>query len=53
MKKQIPEFCSEEDERKFRAKNDSTEFIDWQSSQKRRIPKLKRSPNLPSLTKVD
>jgi predicted DNA binding CopG/RHH family protein len=42
-KKQIPMFRSEEDERKFWAKNDSTEFIDWQSGQKRRFPNLKPS----------
>jgi len=43
MKKQIPRFRSEEDERKFWAKSDSTEFIDWQSGQKRKFPTLKPS----------
>lgn len=42
-KKRIPKFHSEEDERKFWAKNDSTEFIDWQSAYKRKFPKLKPS----------
>ena len=42
-KKQIPEFPSEEDERSFWAKHDSTEFIDWQVAQKRRFPNLKPS----------
>jgi predicted DNA binding CopG/RHH family protein len=42
-KKQIPKFRSEEDERKFWAKNDSTDFIDWQSGQKRKFAKLKPS----------
>jgi predicted DNA binding CopG/RHH family protein len=42
-KKQIPRFRSEEDERKFWSKNDSTEFIDWQSGQKRKFPTLKPS----------
>jgi predicted DNA binding CopG/RHH family protein len=42
-KKQIPKFRSEEDERKFWAKSDSTEFIDWQSGQKRKFPTLKPS----------
>ncbi|MGA3190162.1 MAG: BrnA antitoxin family protein [Bryobacteraceae bacterium] len=42
-KKQIPSFRSEEDERKFWAKNDSTEFVDWQAGQKRRFPNLKPS----------
>ena len=42
-KKQIPEFRSQEDERTFWAKHDSTEFIDWQSAQRRRFPNLKPS----------
>jgi predicted DNA binding CopG/RHH family protein len=42
-KKQIPKFRSEEEERKFWGKNDSTEFIDWESSRKRRFPNLKPS----------
>jgi predicted DNA binding CopG/RHH family protein len=42
-KKQIPKFRSEEDERQFWAKNDSTEFLDWQSGQQRKFPKLKPS----------
>jgi predicted DNA binding CopG/RHH family protein len=42
-KKQIPKFASEEDERKFWAEHDSTEFIDWQAAQKRRFPNLKPS----------
>ena len=42
-KKQIPEFRSEQDERNFWAGHDSTEFIDWQSAQKRRLPNLNPS----------
>ncbi len=42
-KKQIPEFRSEEDERKFWAEHDSTEFIDWKSAQRGRFPNLKPS----------
>jgi predicted DNA binding CopG/RHH family protein len=42
-KKQIPKFRSEDDERKFWAKNDSTEFIDWQYGRKSKFPKLKPS----------
>jgi predicted DNA binding CopG/RHH family protein len=43
MKKQIPEFRSEEDERDFWAKHDSTRFVDWQAAQRRRFPNLKPS----------
>jgi predicted DNA binding CopG/RHH family protein len=42
-KKQIPKFHSEDDERQFWAKNDSIEFIDWRSAQKRKFSKLKPS----------
>ena len=42
-KKQIPEFRSEEDERNFWAEHDSTEFIDWRSAQRHRLPYLKPS----------
>lgn len=41
--KRIPEFRSEEDERTFWAEHDSTEFIDWQSAQRRSFPSLKPS----------
>ena len=42
-KKQIPEFQSEEEERSFWAKNDSTEYIDWSSARQRRFPNLRPS----------
>jgi predicted DNA binding CopG/RHH family protein len=43
MKKQVPEFRSEDEERRFWAKHDFTEFIDWQAAQRRRFPNLKPS----------
>jgi predicted DNA binding CopG/RHH family protein len=42
-KKPVPKFRSEEDERNFWAKHDSTRFIDWQAAQRRRFPNLKPS----------
>ncbi|MGI8959695.1 MAG: BrnA antitoxin family protein [Bryobacteraceae bacterium] len=42
-KKQIRKFPSEEDERRFWAEHDSTDFIDWQSAQRVRFPNLKPS----------
>ena len=39
----VPSFRSEDEERKFWAEHDSTEFIDWQSAQHRRFPNLKPS----------
>jgi predicted DNA binding CopG/RHH family protein len=42
-KKTIPRFQSESEEQEFWAKHDSTEFVDWQSAQKRRFPNLKPS----------
>jgi predicted DNA binding CopG/RHH family protein len=40
-RKPVPEFRSDDSERKFRAEHDSTEFIDWQSAQRRKFPNLK------------
>ncbi len=40
-KKPAPEFQSEDEEREFWAKHDSTELIDWQSGQRRKFPNLK------------
>lgn len=42
-KKQIPKFRSEQAERDFWAGHDSTDYIDWQSAQRRRFPNLKPS----------
>ncbi|MBV9227478.1 MAG: BrnA antitoxin family protein [Acidobacteriaceae bacterium] len=40
-KKQIPEFRSEEEERKFWATHDSTRFINWCTAQRYKLPNLK------------
>jgi hypothetical protein len=40
-KKLVPEFRSEDEERRFWARHDSTEFIDWQSGSRRKFPNLK------------
>jgi predicted DNA binding CopG/RHH family protein len=40
-KKPIPRFPSEDGVREFWAGHDSTEFIDWQSAQRRKFPNLK------------
>jgi predicted DNA binding CopG/RHH family protein len=42
-KKHVPQFRSEDEERSFWAEHDSTEFIDWQSAERRRFPHLKPS----------
>ncbi len=42
-KKRVPEFRSEEEEREFWAKRDSTEFIDWQAAGRHKFPNLKPS----------
>ena len=41
MKKKIPEFKSEGDERKFWATADSTEYVDWTSGSRNRLTRLK------------
>ncbi len=48
MKKQIPKFKSEDDERKFWAKEDTTEYIDWSQARQTKFPKLK--PSLRSIS---
>jgi predicted DNA binding CopG/RHH family protein len=48
-KKRIPEFQSEDEERRFWAEHDSTDFVDWASGTGRRLPNLKPTPRTISL----
>jgi predicted DNA binding CopG/RHH family protein len=41
MKKKIPEFKSEAEEFEFWSKHDSTEYVDWPTAQRVKLPKLK------------
>lgn len=43
MKKRIPDFKSEDDERQFWATADSTEYVDWAAGKRRKLPDLKPS----------
>jgi predicted DNA binding CopG/RHH family protein len=43
MKKKVPEFRNEEDERKFWASADSTEYVDWASGKRTKLVQLKPS----------
>ena len=47
--KKIPKFKTEDEERKFSAKADSTEYIDWSASEVQTLPKLKPSTKTISL----
>jgi predicted DNA binding CopG/RHH family protein len=47
--KEIPHFDSEEEERAFWAKADSTEYIDWDRAESVSFPKLKPSTKVISL----
>lgn len=40
-KKPMPKFRTEEEEAQFWAEQDSTEYIDWRSAERRKFPKLK------------
>jgi predicted DNA binding CopG/RHH family protein len=40
-KKPVPESWSEDEERAFWAGHDSTEFIDWPSAERRKLPNLR------------
>ena len=43
MKKKIPEFKNEDEERKFWATADSTEYLDWQAGKRKKLVQLKPS----------
>jgi predicted DNA binding CopG/RHH family protein len=43
MKKKIPEFKSEDSERKFWATADSTEYVEWSSATRGKLTRLKPS----------
>jgi len=43
MKKKIPKFSSEAEERKFWQQNDSSEYIDWSDAEEVLFSKLKPS----------
>ena len=41
VKKKLPDFKSEDDERRFWATADSTEYVDWPSGKRRKLVQLK------------
>ncbi len=49
MKKRIPKFKSEDKEREYWAKQDSTEILDWDKAKKAVLPNLKPSTKTISL----
>jgi len=49
MKKKLPNFDTEDQEREFWSKSDSTEYIDWSKAEKTILPKLKPSTKKISL----
>ena len=40
-RKQIPKFESEDQERRYWAQHDSSEFVDWAGAERRRFPNLR------------
>ena len=49
MKKKIPKFKNEDEERAFWAIHDSTEFVDWKMAKRTLLPNLKPSVKTISL----
>ena len=49
MKKKMPKFTSEEEERKFWSKADSTDYLDWSSAKRIVLPELKPTQQTISL----
>jgi hypothetical protein len=45
MKKKLPEFKNEDDEREFWATADSTEYVDWPLGKRKKLDRLKPSLN--------
>jgi predicted DNA binding CopG/RHH family protein len=43
MKKQVPKFDNEDQEREFWATHDSTEYVDWRKAKRVVLPNLKPS----------
>ena len=43
VNKKLPEFKSEDGERKFWATADSTEYVDWQAGKRKKLVQLKPS----------
>jgi predicted DNA binding CopG/RHH family protein len=43
IKKKVPKFKNEEEERKFWKRNDSAEYVDWSKAKRISFPKLKPS----------
>ncbi|GAB6886715.1 BrnA antitoxin family protein [Desulfothermus okinawensis JCM 13304] len=43
MKKQLPKFKNEDEEREFWSMNDSTDYIDWDNAEELVLPNLKPS----------
>ena len=43
MRKTLPDFKSEEDERKFWSTADSTRYVDWSSAERKKLVRLKPS----------
>jgi len=49
MKKPLPDFKNEDEEREFWAKHDSTEYMDWSNAKRLLFPQLKPSTRAISL----
>jgi len=47
--KPIPAFRNEAEERQFWEKHDSTDYVDWNSAERVRLPNLKPSPTTISI----
>jgi predicted DNA binding CopG/RHH family protein len=43
IKKRVPDFRSEDEERQFRATADSTEYVAWDSGKRKKLVKLRPS----------
>jgi hypothetical protein len=50
MRKPIPEFQNEDEEREFWAQHNSTEYLDWDRAERVVLPKLKTTKTISPLS---
>ena len=53
MRKRIPKFKNEDEERDFWSENDSSEYLNWKSAERALFPNLKPSVEVVTLPDVD
>ena len=48
VKKKVPQFANEDEERAFWSEHDSTEYLDWSQARRASAPNLRPTPPMPN-----